>query len=113
MWLIVLEYYTSSHAAVVEGNSLDANSPLEISYQKLEPSPPGCWAKEGDMVTGEKRCFWSGGVCRAQRWSGSFRLQGELQAGTMPFSILFIMPHTSLSHVYKYYKAIYLGLLEV
>lgn len=57
----MLEYYTSSHAAVVEGNSLAANSLLEISYQKLEPSSPGCWAKEGDMVTGEKRCFWSGG----------------------------------------------------
>lgn len=57
----MLEYYTSSHAAVVEGNSLAANSLLEISYQKLESSSPGCWAKEGDMVTGEKRCFWSGG----------------------------------------------------
>lgn len=31
----------------------------------------------------------------------------------MPFSILFVMPHTTLSYVYKYYKAIYLGLLEV
>lgn len=110
----MLEHYASSHTAAAEGNSLAANSLLEISYQKLEPFFPGCWARERDTAAGGRRCFWRGGLQSSalewQFWDTRLLVcAGELQAGLMPFSVLFNMPHTPhtpLSHIYKYYKAI-------